>query len=89
MFTVFDTLLCQRRLNVGPVFPWVPRNPPARARPVDAARGCKRRSAHAQRRMDGAVRDAQMADEEFPGTGDGLRSSWCTDSLAPVALRIH
>jgi hypothetical protein len=57
-------------VNIGSMLApsWVPRNQPAHGRRVAAARGCKRRSAHARKGMDRAVGDAQRADKELPGT---------------------
>ena len=57
-------------VNIGSMLApsWVPRNQPAHGRRVDAARGCKRRSAHARKGMDRTVGDAQVADKELPGT---------------------
>jgi hypothetical protein len=89
MLTVFGTLRCQRRLNVGHVSRgFLATHLLARCvlmRHEDA-------SADPRTLRDGWMAQSvtlRWLTRNFRVPGDGFRSSWCTDSLAPVALRIH
>ena len=77
-------------VNIGSMLApsWVPRNQPAHGRRVDAARGCKRRSAHARKGMDRTVGDAQVADKELPGTRGPTFASFFQTCMIMVEVSI-